>query len=136
MIRLRLSQASRTQRGEGQIGCVIMAVVFSIIGAAAFKAVPVLISNNNFKEAAVNIATRTSTTSVDELQKEIRAKAKEYGVAEAMEPGAVVLTKSGDKFQGTFRLKFNYTRKIDFYGLTTVEWVTDSSSEGKYMDAR
>lgn len=136
MNRSRFPLTSRAQRGEGQIGCIIMAVVFSIVGALAFKAVPVFISNNNFKEAAVNIATRTSTTSVEELQKEIHAKAKEYGVPEAMEPGAVVLTKSGDKFQGTFRLKFNYTRKIDFYGLTSVDWVTNSSSEGKYMDAR
>lgn len=136
MNRSRFSTTTRAQRGEGQVGCIIMAVVFSIVGALAFKAVPVFIANNNFKEAAINIATRTSTTSVEELQQEIRAKAKEYGVVEAMEPGAVILTKSGDKFQGTFRLKFNYTRKIDFYGLTTVDWVTDSSSEGKYMDAR
>lgn len=125
-----------SQRGEGRIGCFLSAVVIGVVGAAGYKALPVLMTNNEFKDAVRAIATTASVRPVEELRKEIRAKAVELKIPEAADPNAVQLTKSGDNLQGTITIRYNYSRKIDFYGAFSVDVVTHDTVSLPYMDAR
>lgn len=126
----------RSQRGEGRIGCLISAVFIGLVGAAGYKALPVLMSNNEFKDAVKAIATTASVRPVEELKKEIRAKAVELKIPEAADPRAVELSKSGDNLQGTITIRYNYSRKIDFYGAFSVDIITQDTVALPYMDAR
>lgn len=124
------------QRGEGRIGCLISFLVIAAVGAAGYKAVPVLTSNNDFKSSVKAIATNASTRPLEDLKKDIRAKALELRIPEATQAGAVELSKSGDNLQGTVTIRYNYTRKIDFYGAFSVDLVTQDTVTLPYLDAR
>lgn len=132
----RIPFSRKAQRGEGKIGCLIAFVVVGVFGAAAYKAVPVFVSNNNFKNAVQALSVTASTRQMDEIRKEVRAKAVEFGIPEATVPGAVELTKTGDNFQGSVTVRYNFSRKIDFYGVTTFDYVTQETVSYPYMDAR
>lgn len=124
------------QRGEGKIGCIVSLLVLAILVAAGFKLVPVLFSNNELKNAADNIAVRAGILPLPTLELQLRDKAKELGIPEALAPGAMVMTKSGDANAGSCTVRLNYTRKIDFYGVYSFDLVTKETKTVGYMDVR
>lgn len=124
------------QRGESKVGCTITILVLAILGAAAFQVVPVLFSNNEFLSAAEEYAGRAAIIPQATIEAQIIQKAKELGIREALAPGAVIVTKSGDNMAGTCTVRVKYTRKIDFYGVFTFPLETDKTKSVPYMDAR
>jgi len=126
----------RHQRGEGKIGCIITVLVISIVGAAAFQAVPVLYSNNEFSNSVENLAGRAAIIPLPTIEAQIRQKAQELGITEALAPGAIVLNKiQGGQF-GTCTVRVRYTRKIDFYGVFTYPLETNLDKSISIVDAR
>jgi hypothetical protein len=107
----------RGQRGEGKIGCIISLVVLVALTATAFKAVPIYWSDNELKDAAQEFASRASVLPVEAIELQLRAKAKDLGIAEAFARGAIKASKSGDGTQGTCTIIIQYKRKIDLYGV-------------------
>jgi len=124
------------QRGEGKIGCIISILVLAILVAAAFQVVPVLFSNNDFLSSVENIAGRAAIIPQDTIEAQIKQKARELNIPEALATGAVVVTKSGDDKSGTCTVRIRYTRKIDFYGIYTYPLETNTKKDIPYMDAR
>lgn len=127
---------SRSQRGEGKIGCIISLLVLAVLVAVAYKAVPVYYAQNEFQTAVENISTRAGILPLPTIEAQIRDKAKELGIMEALDPGAITVTKSGDPSRGTCTVRLHYTRKIDFYGVYTYAYVTDSTRNTPFMDVR
>jgi len=125
-----------TQRGEGKIGCVVTLLVVILLGSAAFKAVPVFFSNNEFITAVENIAGRAGTMPQATIEAQINQQAREQNIPEALAPGAVVVTKVGDAQSGICTVRIKYTRKIDFFGVFTYPLVTEKTKAVPYMDAR
>jgi hypothetical protein len=105
------------QRGEGKIGCLVSLIVLVTVVAAAYKAVPVYWNNNELKDAANDMASRASVMPVATIELQLRGKARELGIAEAMVPGAITATKTGDNQQGNCTIRLRYSQKIDFYGV-------------------
>lgn len=132
----RISVNGKAQRGEGKIGCLVAALVIGLVGAIGVKLVPVLSSNNELKDITKALATSASVRPLEELKKDVRAKALELKIPEAAEPGAIEFSKSGDHLQGVVTVRYNFSRKIDFYGVTTFDYVTQESVTYPYMDAR
>ncbi len=126
----------RQQRGEGKIGCIVTLLVLSIAGAAAFQVVPVLFSNNDFLNSVENIAGRAGILPQATIEAQLAQKASELNIPEALVPGAIMVTKTGDKQQGTCTVQLSYTRKIDFYGIFTYPMKTEKVKTVPYMDAR
>ena len=124
------------QRGEGKIGCIISLLVLTIVGAAAFQVVPILFSNNDFLSSVENIAGRAAIIPQATIEAQIKQKARELNLPEALAPGAIVVTKSGDNQSGTCVVRIKYTQKIDFYGIFTFPLETDKTKAVPYMDAR
>lgn len=114
------------QRGEGKIGCVVSLLVLVVLTATAFKAVPIYWSDNELKDAAKDIASRASVIKTEAIELQLRAKARDLGIGEALIPGAIKATKSGDGTQGTCTINIKYKRKIDLYGV--YQWPVEVST--------
>ncbi len=126
----------KKQRGEGKIGCIVTLLVLVILGAAAFQAVPVLFSNNEFMTSVEEIAGRAAIIPLPILEAQIKQKARELNIPEALAPGAIVISKSGDALDGTCTVRIKFTRKIDFYGVFMYPLETDKVKSIRIMDSR
>ena len=116
----------RNQRGEGKLGCFISMLVLGVVGAVAYRAVPVYYGNSELVDACDFIASGASKKPIETLEREVKEKAKEFGVIEVLtNKNAVRITKSGTADAGLCTITLHYSRTIDFYG--TYKWtlVTD-----------
>jgi len=106
------------QRGEGKTGCIVSMLVLGVLGAAAYKVVPVYYGNSELIDACDFIASDAGKRPLEIIDREIRAKAKELGVFEAVtDKNAIHVTKSGSENAGTCTITLRYRRTIDFYGV-------------------
>ncbi|HJW71260.1 MAG TPA: hypothetical protein VJ486_00270 [Geothrix sp.] len=114
------------QRGEGKIGCIISILILGVVLAAAYKAVPVYWGTSELVDACDLIASGASRKPVETVEREVREKAKELGVQEALtDKNAIRVAKSGSADAGTCTISLHFTTVIDFYGFYKWELVTD-----------
>lgn len=114
------------QRGEGKIGCIISMLVFGTLAAAAYKAVPIYYGNSELADACDFIASGAGGKTIETLEREVKEKAKDFGVVEVLtNKGAVRISKSGDGSSGFCTITLRYKRTIDFYGAYQLTLVTD-----------
>ncbi len=126
----------RNERGEGKIGCIVSLLVLIIVGAVAMKVVPVLYANNSLVNAAEDLGARAGIMPVATLEQQLRAKASELEIPEALAKGGITFTILGDRSAGTCVIKLKYTQKVDFYGAYTLPITTDKTISRPYMDVR
>jgi len=126
----------KQQRGEGKIGCIVSLLILSVTVAAGMKVVPVLFSNNDFLNAVEGIAGRAAIIPLPNIEAQINQKARELNIPEALAPGAIVVTKTGDNLQGACVVRLNYTRNINLYGIFTFPYKTETVKTVPIMDAR
>ncbi len=123
-----------SQRGEGKIGCIVSLLVLVVLGATGFKVVPVMFTNHELLKYAEEVATRAAVLTKENIELQIRQKAKELEIVEALEPGAIVVTRTQRGGEGgTCRVALSYTRKVDLYGVTTIEIKTEEEKSVPYM---
>ena len=114
------------QRGEGKTGCIVTMLVLGLLGAVAYKVIPVYYGNSELIDACEFIASDASKRPLEIIDREIRAKAKELGVFEALtDKNAIRITKTGGENGGTCTIVLRYKRTIDFYGVYTWTLETD-----------
>ena len=114
------------QRGEGKTGCIVTMLVLGLLGAVAYKVIPVYYGNSELIDACEFIASDASKRPLEIIDREIRAKAKELGVFEALtDKNAIRITKTGGENGGTCSIVLRYKRTIDFYGVYTWTLETD-----------
>jgi hypothetical protein len=108
----------RHQRGEGKIGCFVSLLVLGVLGAAAYKAVPIYFGNSELIDACDFIASGASKKPIETLEREVKDKARELGVIEVLtDKNAVRITKSGNGDAGLCTITLHYKRTVDFYGV-------------------
>ena len=114
------------QRGEGKTGCIVTLLVLGLLGAVAYKVIPVYYGNSELIDACDFIASDAGKRPLENIDREIRAKAKELGVFEALtDKNAIRITKTGGENGGTCTIVLRYKRTIDFYGVYTWTLETD-----------
>ena len=113
------------QRGEGKIGCMVSLVVFVALSAVAFKIVPYWWAVDQVVSTADELASRAGTLNAETITSQLKAKARDQEVFEAMKPGAITVSISGAGDNGTCTITLRFTRDIDLYGVTKVNWSTD-----------
>ena len=131
---------SRSQAGEGKLGCIVSLAVLAVLGAVAYKIGPPYLHRNELKSLSEDLASRAGIMRTEIITKQLRAKALELEIPEAQAPGAIEV-RAGDSHasemrEGTCTIHLNYTQKIDFYGITSMDFVTDETISKPYMDAR
>ncbi|WP_306598080.1 hypothetical protein [Geothrix sp. 21YS21S-2] len=131
-----MTENRRNERGEGKIGCIVSLLVLIIVGAVALKVVPVLYANNSLVNAAEDLGSRAGIMPAAALEQQLRAKAAELEIPEALAKGCITFTVLGDHNAGTCVIKLKYTQKLDLYGAYTLPISTDKTISRPYMDAR
>lgn len=121
------------QRGEGKVGCILSMLVLGLCVAIGIKAVPVYWGNNELQDAAKDLASRASVSPVESIELQLRSKAKELQIAEALAPGALRASKRGDSQQGMCAIRLRYDRKINFYGVYTWTVTVDKEVSAPYI---
>jgi len=118
------------QAGEGKIGCFVTLALLIILVAAAIKGGPVYYSNTELVKACNDdIAPMASRATDEEILAQVRAKAKQLEISEALAPGAITvhIVQSGNDTPGNVHIGLRYQRAVDFYGVYTYNFVTDES---------
>lgn len=116
----------RQQRGEGKVGCMLTLLVFGLLAAAGYKAVPVYYGNSELVDACDFIASGAARKPIEAVEREVKEKARELGVVEALQTkGAIRVTKVGSGDNGTCTITLRYKRTIDFYGAYQWAILTD-----------
>jgi len=131
-----MTENRRNERGEGKIGCIVSLLVLIIVGAVALKVVPVIYANNSLVNAAEDLGSRAGIMPAAALEQQLRAKAAELEIPEALAKGCITFTVLGDHNAGTCVIKLKYTQKLDLYGAYTLPISTDKTISRPYMDAR
>jgi len=124
------------ERGEGQIGCIVTLVVLIAAGALAVKVMPVYYSDYNLQDFAGELATKAGIFPIPALELQIRDKARELEIPEAMAKGAITITTAGEKSVGSCTITLHYSRTVDLYGITPMVISTDKTFTRAYMDVR
>ncbi|MBS1766869.1 MAG: hypothetical protein JST05_05625 [Acidobacteria bacterium] len=128
------------QAGEGKVGCFVSLVILILGLAFAIKAGPVYYSNNQFESAIKNdIGPSASRARSDlpaddlaaQVATQIRDKAKELEIPEAMEKGAVTVTatQGSSDVPGNVHVVLKYSRPVDFFGVYSTTFDTDETMD-------
>lgn len=116
----------RQQRGEGKLGCIVSMLVLGVLGAAAYKAVPVYYGNSELIDACDFIASGASRKPIETVEREVKDKARDLGVLEALSTkNAIRVSKIGAGEVGSCTITLRYKRTIDFYGVYKFTLETD-----------
>jgi hypothetical protein len=130
-----MSLRQQGQRGEGKIGCIISLLVFLILGGVAFKIVPYWWAVDQLINTADELASRAGLLKSETLLAQLKAKAREQEIPEAMKPGAIGVSITGGGESGMCTITLRFSRDIDLFGVTKVNWATDkriSKPWGRY----
>jgi hypothetical protein len=110
----------RNEKGEGKLGCIVSMVVLAVLGAAAYKAVPVYYGDSELVDACDFIASAAARKPIEAIEREVKEKARELGVTELLaDKKALRVSKTSSGDAGTCTIQLRYTRTIDFYGAYT-----------------
>jgi hypothetical protein len=126
----------KRQHGEGKIGCIVSILVLLLVIAVASKLVPYWWSVDQLGDSADELASRAGLLTDDTIKAQLKAKAKELEITEALAPNAIVLRRSGTDKDGTMVIELKFKRNIDFFGAYKYTWVTEKRVLKPFMDAR
>jgi len=124
------------ERGDGRIGCIISLLLLITACGVCFKVAPVLYSNDSLFTAAETIASRAAIQPLKELEAQLKAKAMELEIPEALPKGAITWTLEGTKSEGTCTVELRYVRKVDLFGIYSLPITTDKTIRQPYVDVR
>ena len=115
----------KRQRGEGKLGCLVSLLVLGAIGAAAYKAVPVYYANSELVDACDFIASGAAKKPLETVEREVRDKAKELGIVEALQNKAAIRVSKTSGEAGSCTITLRYQQTVDFYGVYQLKVTTD-----------
>jgi len=127
---------SSRERGEGKIGCILSLLVLAAGIAVGFKVIPVYYTDNALAEFATELATKAGIFPVPALELQLREKAKEQEIPEALAEGAMSITTAGTPQAGSCTIKLTYKRTVDLYGVYPLTIETRKVITKGYMDVR
>ena len=81
-------------------------------------------------------AMKAGVIPVGTLDLQLRDKAKELEIPEALAKGAMVITVAGEASSGTCTVRINYRRTVDLYGVYPLVIDTQKTVTRPYMDVR
>jgi hypothetical protein len=124
------------ERGEGKAGCIVILAVVILLGALGGKLLPVWYADNTLTDTASDLASKASILSSATLDAQLKDKARELEIPEALQPGAMEITVTGDKWAGTCVIRLKFTRKVNLYGVYDYTIDMDKTIRKPYLDTR
>ena len=102
----------------------------------AIKIVPVYYANDQFIDAAKELAGQAGTMTQATLEQALRNKAIRFEVKEALAKGAITVTVRGEAHSGSCTIHLKYTRLVDLFGAYALPVETDKTIMKAFMDSR
>lgn len=103
----------RSERGEGNIGCIIWLLVLVLAVLVAWKAIPVKLNSTKFYDYLDELAKfNAANKQMDELKVMILNRAKELNID--LDPKNVVVTRKGDSIY----MDVQYQIPVEVLGFT------------------
>ena len=99
-----------SQRGEGNLGCIIWALVVIVIAHIAWIMVPVEMASAQLEDFMVDQAKFAEHRSPEQIEKAIRRKARDLEIP--IDPKMVTARRRGDHIY----MKAEYTVTMTFFG--------------------
>jgi hypothetical protein len=100
------------ERGEGNFGCILWALVFILVAFIAWKAVPVKVASAKLHDFMDEQAKFAKDTPENQLYKAIIDKAKELDIP--LDPKALEVERTND----FVKMRVRYTVPVEFPGYT------------------
>lgn len=104
------------QRGEGNLGCILWALVVIVVAHVAWMMVPVKIDDAQLSDFMVDQAKWGEHRKPEQIKRAILNKARELEVP--LDPKKLSVTRRGDHLY----MEAEYTRAVTFFGGYTYEW--------------
>ncbi|HXU32026.1 MAG TPA: hypothetical protein VN851_15755 [Thermoanaerobaculia bacterium] len=104
----------RGQRGEGNLGCILWAVLLAVVALIAWKTIPVKLASSEMYDFIEEQAKFAANSPDAELKKQILLKASQLGIE--LSPDRVSVERLGDRI----RMKADYQIPVEFPGYTYV----------------
>lgn len=104
-----------SQRGEGNLGCIIWALVVIVVAHVAWIWVPVQIASAQLEDFMVDQAKFADQRTPEQIEKAILVKARELEIP--LDPKKVSASRRGDHIY----MKAEYTIQMTFFGGYTYE---------------
>lgn len=98
----------RGQRGEGNLGCILWAVLLAVVALISWKTIPVKVNSSEMYDFMEEQAKFAAQTPDEELKKQILIKAQQLGIA--LDKDHVTVERLGDRI----RMKADYEIPIEF----------------------
>lgn len=105
-----------SERGEGNLGCIVWAIVVIVIAHVAWMMVPVKIASAQLHDFIEDQARFAESRSPEQIEKSILNKARELELP--LDPKKVSAQRRGDHIY----MKAEYTVPVKFIGGYTYEW--------------
>jgi hypothetical protein len=103
----------RSERGEGNLGCILWLAALALVSLIAWKAVPVKIQSSELYDYMDELAKFNSArTPTDDLAKMIMDRA--HGLGIQMQKGDVTVQRNNDRIF----MEVDYTVPLDILGIT------------------
>jgi len=131
-----MTSQRKAELGEGKIGCIVSLLLLIIASALVIKIVPVYYSNSSLVTVAEDLGSRAALLPKAAIEAQLRAKAAELEIPEAVAKGAMTVAVVGDSSSGTCNITLKFTRKVDLFGIYTLPVEMDKTVSRPYMDAR
>ncbi len=123
-------------RGEGKIGCILSLLVFIIGIGVGLKVIPIYYNNNSLESYAGELAGQAGIKNAATILAQLRDRAKELEIPEALRPGGITVSTSGTSSEGTCTVQLHYSRPVDLYGVYRFEMTEEKRILKPYMDVR
>jgi len=104
------------QRGEGNLGCILWAVVFVVVAYVAWTMVPIKIASAQLSDFMEDQARFAEGRTPEQIKKSILGKARELELP--VDPKNVTVLKKGDYIE----MDAEYTVPVEFAGGYVYEW--------------
>jgi hypothetical protein len=109
--------ASRSERGEGQIGSIVMLVVFILLALAAKNVGPIYWDNYQFEDKITEIAGRfpPNKDGDSRAMAAVKKAVEEAGLLPYLDPSTCTVTSAGG-IGGLRTVSCTYTREYSLFG--------------------
>lgn len=104
----------KSERGEGNLGCLIWLLIFAAVGMVLYKALPIKIANTELYDYMVELTKFGTKGTAEDLKKRILIKAKELNLP--VEAKNVQVEKTKERMI----LRCKYTVLMELPGYTYV----------------
>ena len=108
----------RSERGDGNVGCIVWLLVLVLVVAIGWKAIPVKIRTSQLYDYMVELSKFSAQAPPDDLELRILARARELELPVTKE--GVLVQRIGDRI----KLEAHYAVPLEYPGYT-YEWSFD-----------